>query len=187
MGDYPDRAEQSEQHAAGRVVRRACYLATKPDPIFAVLHLQASSRSETTAVLLCPPFGWDDINTYRIRRVWADAFASAGHPALRIDLPVTNDSAGSPQDPSRLAASTSAAADPPRWLRAETGCSRIDEPDEVAPAPRAVTHLHHVQRPASVHDGESRTTLSCVHRCGSLAISHGSRRRNCPYAGQIVW
>ena len=187
MGDYPDRAEESEQHAAGRVVRRACYLATKPDPIFAVLHLQASTCSGATAVSRCPPFGWDDISTYRIKRVSADALAGAGHPELRIDLSVTNESAGSPQDPSRLAASTSAAADPPHWLRAEIGGRRIDEPDEVAPAPRAVANLHHVQRPASVHDGESRTTLSCVHRCGTLAISHGSRRRNCPYAGQTVW
>jgi hypothetical protein len=186
MGDYTHRAEESEQHAAGRDARRACYLATKPDPILAVPHLQASNRSGTTAVL-CPPFGWDDIDTYRIRRVWADALAGAGRPALRTDLPVTNDSAGSAQDPCRLAASTSAATDPPRWLRAEAGCRRIDEPDEVAPAPRAVANRHHPQRPALAHEGESRTTLSWVHRCGSLAISYGSRRRNCPYAGQIVW
>ena len=162
MGDHPGRAEESEQHAAGRVVRGACYLATKPGPIYAVLHLQAASRSGTTA-------------------------AGAGHPALRIDLPVTNDSAGSPQDPSRLAATPSAAEGPPRWLHAETWCGRIDEPDEVAPAPRAVAHRHHVQRPASIQDGESRTTISCVHRCGTLAISHRSGRRSCPCAGQSVW
>ncbi len=104
---------------------RAVYLGTEPDPIFAMVHEPTSIRPGVTGVLLCPPFGWDDMCTYRVRRAWANALARAGHPAIRIDLPGTNDSAGSPRDPERLAAWTSAVAGAAGWLRDEYHCGRI--------------------------------------------------------------
>lgn len=50
-------------------------------------------------MLLCPPFGWEDMCSYRARRWWAEVLAEAGHPVLRFDLPATGDSTGSPHDP----------------------------------------------------------------------------------------
>jgi alpha-beta hydrolase superfamily lysophospholipase len=68
----------------------------------------SSSPSSKTAVLICPPFGWDDICSYRSRRAWAEYLAANGHTALRIDLPSTGDSSGSPGDPARLGTWTEA-------------------------------------------------------------------------------
>jgi pimeloyl-ACP methyl ester carboxylesterase len=76
-------------------------------------------------VVLCPPFGWDDVCSYRSRRAWAEALALAGLPALRFDFPGTGDSAGSPRDPDQLEMWTRAVGELALWLRAETGCARV--------------------------------------------------------------
>jgi pimeloyl-ACP methyl ester carboxylesterase len=107
------------------VQTRAVYLTTDREPVFAIAHIPAQTRAGATGVVLCPPLGWDDISTYRTRRTWADAMARAGHPAIRIDLPGTGDSAGSPQDPDRLEAWAEAVGCAAGWLREETGCGRI--------------------------------------------------------------
>jgi dienelactone hydrolase len=109
----------------GAVAVRPVYIATEPDPIFAMLHLPSTVGAESTGVVLCPPFGWEDMCTYRARRAWADALAQAGHPALRIELPSTGDSAGSPRAPQRLAAWTAAVACAADWLAEESKCVRI--------------------------------------------------------------
>ena len=106
---------------------RPLYLQLEPDPVFAFVHEpeSASDRPAAIGAVLCPPFGWDDECSYRARRAWADTLAGAGHPAIRIDLPGTGDSAGSPRDSRRLEAWTSAVADAARWLREELGCARV--------------------------------------------------------------
>lgn len=103
---------------------RALYLGTVPDPILAFFHAPAAVRA-TTAVLICSPWGWDDVASYRARRSWAEQLAAAGHPALRFDFPGTGDSGGSPYDPRRVEASAGSVVAAAAWLRAETGCSRI--------------------------------------------------------------
>jgi pimeloyl-ACP methyl ester carboxylesterase len=76
-------------------------------------------------VLLCPPFGWEDICSYRSRRDWADQLALAGHSTLRIDLPGSGDSAGGPSDPQRPAAWERAILDAGAWLRGATGAPSL--------------------------------------------------------------
>lgn len=96
---------------------RPMYLQAGSDPpIFAVLHRGAAPARET-AVLLCPPFGWEDMCSYRIRREWAEHLARAGHTTLRIDLPGSGDSAGAPTDQGQLEAWTRAVKGAARWLR----------------------------------------------------------------------
>jgi alpha-beta hydrolase superfamily lysophospholipase len=95
------------------------------DPIFSFLHLPTEATPLATAVLICPPFGWEDICSYRSRRAWAEHLALAGHPALRIDLPGAGDSGGSPSDPDRLAAWTGAVLSAAVELREMTGCDRL--------------------------------------------------------------
>jgi len=106
---------------------RPLYLQLEPDPIFAFVHEPASVSAGpgVTGAVLCPPFGWQDICSYRARRAWADALACAGHPAVRIDLPGTGDSVGSPRDPDRLETWTDAVSGTARWLRTEFGCTRV--------------------------------------------------------------
>jgi alpha-beta hydrolase superfamily lysophospholipase len=116
--------------SAARAVRgigasrgRPVYLALEPDPVLGFFHPAEAGAS--TGVILCPPFGWEDVCSYRARRTWADALALAGHPALRIDLPGTGDSGGSPRDPKRLEAWTAAVSASADWLRESSGCSRV--------------------------------------------------------------
>jgi alpha/beta superfamily hydrolase len=103
---------------------RPLYLATMPDPVFAFFHAAAPGPI-VTAVILCPPWGWDDIASYRARRTWAGQLAAGGHPTLRFDFPGSGDSGGSAEDPGRVDAGAGAVLAAAAWLRAETGCSRV--------------------------------------------------------------
>jgi alpha-beta hydrolase superfamily lysophospholipase len=103
---------------------QAFYLQGPGAPVFAVLHGPVG-RPRRTAVLLCPPFGWEDMCSYRIRREWAEQLAQAGHAALRIDLPGSGDSAGAPSDPGRLDAWTEAVDAAARWLRRDASATKV--------------------------------------------------------------
>jgi alpha-beta hydrolase superfamily lysophospholipase len=103
----------------------AAWLELDPDPVLALLHRPELARDQGTAVLLCPPFGWEEMCSYRGRRIWAEELAAAGYPCARITLPGTGDSAGSPRDPGRLEAWTGAVAGAARWLREESGAHRL--------------------------------------------------------------
>ena len=104
---------------------RPVYLGAGTDAAFGMFHPAPSDALASTAVLLAPPWGWDDVSSYRARGIWADELAAAGHPTLRIDLPGTGDSGGSAADPGRLEASVAAVTSAVAWLRAESGCPRI--------------------------------------------------------------
>lgn len=105
------------------------WLALEPDPVLAFLHEPTNEHPERatapTAVLVCPPFGWEEMCSYRRRRAWAEALAEGGFPAARIALPGTGDSGGSPTDPGRLDAWTHAVSCAAAWLRETTGAARL--------------------------------------------------------------
>ena len=104
---------------------RPLYLGAGPDAAFATFHPAAGDGAPDVAVLLCPPFGWDEVCSYRPRRAWAKHLAQQGRPALRLQLPGTGDAAGSPYDPRRVEAWTAAVADAAAWLAQETGAARV--------------------------------------------------------------
>ncbi len=93
--------------------------------MFGLLHMPHSDMRHDAAVLICPPFGWEDVCSYRSRREWAEQLATAGHPVLRIDLPSTGDSSGSPEDPDRLAAWIDAVGSAAGWLLTATARPRV--------------------------------------------------------------
>ncbi len=107
-------------------VARSVYLPTGDgDSCFGLFHATGEEKGRGPAVLFCPPFGWEDLCSFRSRRSWAQDLAENGYPALRIDLPSTGDSPGSPSDAARVDAWTDAIAASSLWLREETGCGRI--------------------------------------------------------------
>ncbi|HEY4280654.1 MAG TPA: alpha/beta fold hydrolase [Conexibacter sp.] len=80
---------------------------------------------EHAAVLICPPFGNDDLCTYRIRREWAQELANSGHPVARLDLPGTGNAPGGPDDEGLLDAWTVAVGNVAEWLRETSGRTRV--------------------------------------------------------------
>jgi alpha-beta hydrolase superfamily lysophospholipase len=106
----------------GSVAQRAVGIASADRVVFGLLHPGTGSD---TAVLICPPFGWEDMCSYRSRRAWAQTLAAAGRTTLRIDLPATGESSGSPRDPGTFAAWSAGVADAAAWLREISGARRI--------------------------------------------------------------
>jgi len=102
----------------------AAYIELAGEPVHALLDLP-SVPATASAVLLLPPFGWEEMCSYRARRAWARALAEAGHPTVRIDLPSTGDSGGSPGDANRLAAWTAAVRAAAELARAESAGQRL--------------------------------------------------------------
>ncbi len=92
--------------------------------MFAAFHAGAEPH-EQRAVLICPPFGWEDMCSYRSRRDWAEHLAQAGYSALRLDLPGSGDSAGDPGDSRRLEAWAQAVAAGAQWLRQASNAGEV--------------------------------------------------------------
>jgi dienelactone hydrolase len=90
-----------------------------------MLHRPDTGGQRDTAVLLCPPFGWQYDCSYRGLRAWATQLARAGYAAARLALPASADSAGSPLDPDRVDAWTTAVSDGAAWLREATGAGSV--------------------------------------------------------------
>ena len=108
-----------------RVAAQPLYLDLPPGPVFAMYHAPSPDVPPSTAVLLCPPWGWNDITSYRARRAWAEHLAEAGHPTLRFDFPGTGDSGGASGDDGRLATWRGAIAGATEWLRHTSGGRRV--------------------------------------------------------------
>jgi pimeloyl-ACP methyl ester carboxylesterase len=94
-------------------------------PVHAVFHPAGGKTQHHVGVVFCPPFGWDEVCSYRSRRVWAQRLSADGYPSIRPTYPSTGDSAGGPHDPARLDAWTDAIAHAAAWLRDETGIPRV--------------------------------------------------------------
>lgn len=104
---------------------RPVCLALDPEPVLGFLHLPAPGTQRATAVLMCPPFGWEEMCSYRGRRIWAQELAAAGYPVARIDLPGTGDSGGSSSDPELVEMWTRSISGTVEWLRDVTGARRV--------------------------------------------------------------
>lgn len=104
----------------------AFYLDVAPDAsVFALLDRPAEAPASATGVLLCSPWGWDEIASYRSRRDWAERLAAAGHPCLRFDFPAAGDSTGVAATTDLVALWVEAIRAGVAYLRSEVGTSRV--------------------------------------------------------------
>ena len=76
-------------------------------------------------VLIVPPFGWEDVCSYRPLRFLSQMFAAHGIPAMRFDLPGTGDSSGDARDPDLFDAWVRAVGRAAEELRASTGVNEV--------------------------------------------------------------
>jgi len=76
---------------------------------------------ERLGVLMVPPFGWEDVCSYRPLRFVAKTLAASGIPVLRFDLPGTGDSSGNALDAGLLESWIQSINDAAGELRAATG------------------------------------------------------------------
>ena len=105
---------------------RPLYLEGPAGPIFGMFHPTRDGLDPGgVAVLIVPPWGWDETASYTGRRAWADSLADAGHPTLRIDLPGTGESGGTAGDPGLVAAWIDAITTAASWLAAVPGVSAV--------------------------------------------------------------
>jgi pimeloyl-ACP methyl ester carboxylesterase len=115
----------TEQTGRGRLVGgQAVWLALEPQPVLAFLYAPEAPTGRT-AVLLCPAFGWEEMCSYRGRRVWAQALARSGYPAATFSLPGSGDSGGSARDAGQLEAWIASVGQSAEWLLEATGAERV--------------------------------------------------------------
>jgi pimeloyl-ACP methyl ester carboxylesterase len=104
---------------------RPIHLSLDGGPIYALLHLREDAEHSGTGVVLCPPFGVDEICAHRSLRAWAGALVHAGYPALRFDFPGTGDSGGCSLAESQRLATWTEAVDAAAALLQGQGCQRV--------------------------------------------------------------
>lgn len=105
-------------------MRASAYLDFDGEQALAVIHAPPQGRRDT-AVVMVPPFGGLELASYLVRRQWADQLAREGYVTLRLTLPSSGDSGGSPRDPGRLRAWSAAVAECARSLREDHGAARV--------------------------------------------------------------
>jgi alpha-beta hydrolase superfamily lysophospholipase len=110
---------------SARASSTATYLRVGGESVFGLFTEATRQAPDASAVLICPPFGWEEICSHRSRRDWSEQLAGDGHPTLRIDLPSTGNSGGAAHDPDRLSAWTAAVSAAAGWLHETTGRDRV--------------------------------------------------------------
>jgi pimeloyl-ACP methyl ester carboxylesterase len=83
------------------------------------------STPREAAILLLPPWGFEEMCTRKFYRLLAEHLATRGMPSLRIDYPGTGDSAGGPDDSLNFADWQDSAIASAKRLQELTGRSRV--------------------------------------------------------------
>ncbi len=119
------RGGEARSEVGGEPVICQICLELDPEPVQALVHEPAPDRGAGTSLLICAPFGWDEMCSYRPRRTWACRCAEAGILTVRFDLPGTGDSGGRPSDRDLLSAWIGAVAQMISWLNRQRPANRL--------------------------------------------------------------
>lgn len=90
----PDEVEQEST----RQLFEGFFLGPAEEQIFACHHRPRAEERRDTAIVFCPPLGYEYMSLHRASRQLAVELSRAGFPVLRFDYYGTGDSAGSPGD-----------------------------------------------------------------------------------------
>jgi pimeloyl-ACP methyl ester carboxylesterase len=95
------------------------------DGCFGWLHPAQTHAAVSHGVVLCSPFGYDELCTHRGWRRLAERIAAAGMPVLRFDYPGAGDSLGTEEDPGQVEAWIESIINAVRHLRQWTGVTQV--------------------------------------------------------------
>jgi len=107
------------------VTPEAFYFGPPELPLFGWLHASAQPAGGRLGLVICNPFGFEEICAHASLRRLAQAAAEAGIPALRFDYAGTGNSAGDEFEPDRLPAWIDSVHRAIETLKRETGVERI--------------------------------------------------------------
>jgi alpha-beta hydrolase superfamily lysophospholipase len=100
------------------------YFGPPQRPLFGVYH-PPGDTPRGAGVVLCNPFGHEELNGHRAMRHLAERLAARGIAALRFDYDATGDSAGDDREGGRVAAWRASIALAARALREKAGVSKV--------------------------------------------------------------
>ncbi len=101
--------------------RHAFWFESGGRPLFAWLHLPRDRVVRPDGVVLCPPFGFEQVHAHRTLVHLADSLAASGFATLRFDYPGTGDSSGDESVPGLVDAWVRSIADARALVAALTG------------------------------------------------------------------
>ena len=93
--------------------------------VFGMLHEPPAGRAADSAVVLCPPLGYQGVCSYRPLRALALELAASGRPTLRFDWPASGESTGSERVPALVARWVAAVAAAADETRRRTGARQV--------------------------------------------------------------
>jgi dienelactone hydrolase len=114
-----------EQGGVGQRAMLPLYFGAPHRPLLGAYHPSRATHARSAVVVLCSPFGHEELHAYRAERHLAEGLARAGFGALRFDYDATGDSAGDDRESGRVAAWRASIVLAAEALRAETGIRTV--------------------------------------------------------------
>jgi alpha-beta hydrolase superfamily lysophospholipase len=108
-----------------RELAEAIYFDSEGHQLFGWLHRPAAHTAAETGLVVCNPFGYEAICSHRSVRVFAEAAAACGVPALRFDYVGTGDSAEIDPRSDQVEAWSSDVVSAVLELKRRTGVERV--------------------------------------------------------------